>query len=53
LSYPDFSLSSDITRACLLDESLGRTFAEVLPVVLKDIGGKKAKEVFPVSFRYP
>ena len=42
-------LSSDITRACLLDESQGRTFAEILPVILKGIGRQKAKDMFPVS----
>ena len=44
--------SPDITRACLLDESQGRFFADVLPVILKEIGKKKAKEMFPVSKEY-
>ena len=45
---PGCCLSLDITRACLLDESQGRMFAEVLPTILKEIGRQKAKEMFPV-----
>lgn len=43
------SVCPDITRACLIDESQGRNFAEVLPVILKEIGRQKSEELYPVS----
>ena len=48
-SSSPLSVCPDITRACLIDESQGRNFAEVLPVILKEIGRQKSEELYPVS----